>query len=72
MTEEAVRGDPELERVAGRPVPYDVVARRAGDPMSTFADTTRAAEVLGWTATLGLPEIIESAYRWHQLQLSKV
>jgi UDP-glucose-4-epimerase GalE len=62
----------EIERVAGRPVPYDVVARRAGDPMSTFADTTRAAEVLGWTATLGLPEIIESAYRWHQLQLSKV
>ena len=62
----------EIERVAGQPVPYDIVPRRAGDPMSTYADTTRAREVLGWTAQHGLPEIIESAYRWHQQQLSKV
>ena len=31
------------EAAAGRAVPHDVVARRAGDPVSTFADPTRAA-----------------------------
>jgi UDP-glucose 4-epimerase len=61
-----------IERVAGQSVPYDIVPRRAGDPMATYADTTRAREVLGWTAQHGLREIIESAYRWHQQQLSKV
>ncbi len=28
------------ERVSGRPVPYDVVDRRPGDPVSTYADPT--------------------------------
>ncbi len=53
------------EHVAGRPVPYDVTPRRAGDPVSTYADPTHAESVLGWRATQGLPEIVETAYRWH-------
>jgi UDP-glucose 4-epimerase len=44
--------------VRGRP-------RRAGDPVSTYADPTKAHEVLGWEATRGLDEIIASAWRWH-------
>jgi UDP-glucose 4-epimerase len=61
-----------IERVAGRPVPHDVVARRAGDPVATYADPTRSREVLGWAPRHGLDEIIETAYRWHLGQLSKV
>jgi UDP-glucose 4-epimerase len=57
------------EAAAGRAVPHDVVARRPGDPVSTFADPTRASEVLGWTATRGLDEIVRSAYAWHSSQL---
>jgi UDP-glucose-4-epimerase GalE len=56
------------EAAAGRAVPHDVVARRAGDPVSTFADPTRAREVLGWTAQLGLDDIVRSAYAWHSRQ----
>ena len=61
-----------IERVAGREVPHDVVARRAGDPVATYADPSRSREVLGWTPRYGLGEIIETAYRWHLGQLSKV
>ena len=57
------------EAAAGRAVPHDVVARRAGDPVSTFADPDRARELLGWTATRGLDDIVRSAYAWHASQL---
>lgn len=59
-----------IEQVAGRPVPHRIVGRRAGDPVSTYADPTHAAEVLGWRATHDLNEIVETAYRWHERQLA--
>ncbi len=57
-----------IERIAGRPVPHDVVGRRAGDPVATYADPTRSRELLGWTPRYGLDEILDSAYRWHSTQ----
>lgn len=62
----------EIERVAGRPVPHDVVDRRPGDPVVSYADPTKSRDVLGWTPRYGLTEIIDTAYRWHLGQLSKV
>ena len=62
----------EIEHVAGREVPHDVVARRAGDPVATYADPTRSREVLGWSPRHGMADIIETAYRWHLGQLSNV
>jgi UDP-glucose 4-epimerase len=53
------------ERIAGTEVPYDVVARRAGDPVATYADPEFARETLGWSARYGLEEIIRTAYEWH-------
>ena len=53
------------ERVSGRDVPYDVVGRRPGDPTATFADPTRARELLGWSAERGLDEIVQTAFDWH-------
>jgi UDP-glucose-4-epimerase GalE len=58
-----------IEQVAGRPVPHRIVARRAGDPVSTFADPSHAAATLGWSARHDLADIIETAYRWHQRQV---
>ena len=59
-----------IERVAGRPVPHRIVERRAGDPVSTFSDTTRSSNLLGWEARYGLDEILASAYAWHERQLA--
>ena len=53
------------EQVSGRTVPWRGVARRAGDPVRSFADPRHAHELLGWRARLGLEEIIASAWRWH-------
>jgi UDP-glucose 4-epimerase len=58
-----------IERIAGKPVPYDIVGRRAGDPVSIFSEPTFARSTLGWEPKYGLDEIIETAYRWHLEQL---
>ena len=55
--------------VAGEEVPYDIAPRRAGDPVTTYADPTFAAETLGWRAKYGLQEIVETAYAWHRSQV---
>jgi UDP-glucose 4-epimerase len=52
-------------RVSGRPVPFELVPRRPGDPSAVWADNGLAAELLGWTPDYGLEGIIESAWRWH-------
>jgi UDP-glucose 4-epimerase len=49
---------------SGRPVPYETVGRRAGDVARCFADTSRACEVLGWRAELGLDAMCADAWRW--------
>jgi UDP-glucose 4-epimerase len=51
--------------VAGRDVPHELVGRRPGDPVATFADPASGQALLGWSARYGLTEIIETAYRWH-------
>ena len=56
--------------VAGRPVSQQVVARRAGDPESAYADPDHALETLGWSARHGLDAIVRTAYEWHLSQLN--
>jgi UDP-glucose-4-epimerase GalE len=57
------------ERVSGIAVPFDVVPRRAGDPVSVFADPTLVRATLGWEPQHGLQDIVESAWRWHSTHL---
>jgi UDP-glucose 4-epimerase/UDP-arabinose 4-epimerase len=52
-------------RAIGKPVPYSVGARRAGDPPSLVADPGRAKALLGWSARRsGLDQIVADALRW--------
>jgi UDP-glucose 4-epimerase len=53
-----------LARVVGRPVPYEVVARRPGDVAVCYADTSAAARDLGWRATLDLDAMCRDGWRW--------
>jgi len=57
------------ERVSGLQVPYEVVGRRVGDPVATYADPSRIEAVLGWESTRSLDEIVSSAWRWHSTHL---
>jgi len=52
--------------VHGAEVPHRLAERRIGDPATVYADSTRAATELGWTATRDLRDIISSAYAWHR------
>ncbi len=55
------------ERVVGRPIPFTMGDRRAGDPPILVASNDRAREVLGWEAKRpGLEEIVGSAWSWRQ------
>lgn len=53
-----------FEKASQREVPYQMVERRAGDIASCYADTTKAKAELGWTATKGIKEMCEDAWRW--------
>ncbi len=55
------------ERASGRPVPYDIVARRPGDVDACYADPTRARELLGWQATRDLDTMCADSWRWQRM-----
>lgn len=51
---------------SGRPVPYRLAPRRAGDVASCYADPQLAARLLGWTARRGIDPMCSDAWRWQQ------
>jgi UDP-glucose 4-epimerase len=53
-----------FERASGRPVPYDIVARRPGDIAACYADPALARALLGWQATRGLDAMCADSWRW--------
>jgi UDP-glucose 4-epimerase len=53
-----------FERASGRPVPFEVVARRPGDVAACYADPTQAERVLGWRAQRDLDVMCRDTWRW--------
>ncbi|MET1116917.1 MAG: UDP-glucose 4-epimerase GalE [Comamonas sp.] len=51
-------------RASGRPIPYEVVARRPGDVAQCWADPALAERLLGWRAELDLDRMCADAWRW--------
>ncbi len=56
-----------FEAASGRPVPYQIVARRAGDIATCYADPQLAGELLGWQARRGIGEMCADAWRWQSM-----
>jgi UDP-glucose 4-epimerase len=55
-----------VERASGKTVPVQEGDRRAGDPPSLYADSTKAREELGWNVKFDtIDAIVETAWRWH-------
>ncbi|MDE2255271.1 MAG: UDP-glucose 4-epimerase GalE [Betaproteobacteria bacterium] len=50
----------------GRALPYEIVARRAGDIAECWADPSAAQALLGWKAKRNLDAICADAWRWQQ------
>ena len=51
-------------RASGRPVPYEVVARRPGDVAACYAEASLAASLLGWRAEHELDRMCADSWRW--------
>lgn len=48
--------------IKGEPIPYLVAPRRDGDPATLVANVNKAREILKWTPTLGIEEMIADTY----------
>ena len=55
-----------FEAASDRPVPYRLVARRAGDVAECWADPSLAERVLDWRAEYDLARMCEDAWRWQR------
>lgn len=56
-----------IERVTGRPVPYDEAPRRAGDVAQLYADGSHAEQVLGFVPQQSdIENIIKTAWNFHK------
>jgi len=55
------------EAASGRPVPYEIVARRPGDVAACWADATLARDRLAWQARHELSRMCEDSWRWQRL-----
>jgi len=53
-----------VERITGNKVPTKIAPRRPGDPPQLIADPSKAKELLSWTATRSLDQIVETAWKW--------
>ena len=53
------------ERISGKSVPHEIVARRPGDPSQCYADAGLITEKFNWSPQRNLDDIISSAYAWH-------
>jgi UDP-glucose 4-epimerase len=53
------------QAITGKTVPVEYVARRAGDPVSTYANADLVTSTLDWTPRYGLDQVIETAWNWH-------
>ncbi|WP_343245370.1 UDP-glucose 4-epimerase GalE [Stenotrophomonas lactitubi] len=55
--------------VVGRVVPFEITARRAGDPAKLVASSAKAQRLLGWKRDwTDLRSIVQSAWQWHRQQ----
>lgn len=55
-----------FERVSGKYLNYEFVARREGDVISAYANTKKANNDLGWNAKSTLDDAMRSAWDWEK------
>ena len=56
-----------FEKASGRPVPYDIVARRPGDIGACYSDPGLAKQMLGWQSQRGLDAMCADSWRWQSM-----
>lgn len=60
-----------FEKASGKIIPYDIVARRAGDVAEYYADPSLAKELLKWSVKYDLEAICKSEWKWQSSNSKK-
>ena len=55
-----------FEDANGVKVPYRITDRRPGDIAECYADSTKAKELMGWTAEKTLVDMCGDSWRWQK------
>jgi UDP-glucose 4-epimerase len=53
-----------FEKVSGKKIPLEIVARRMGDIAACYADPTFAKKELGWSTLFDLERMVADTWRW--------
>ena len=53
-----------FSKACGKEIPYEIQPRREGDIAMCYADSSKAARVLGWKAERGLDEMCADSWKW--------
>lgn len=53
-----------FEKASGKPIPYEIVHRRAGDIAACYADPALAEAELGWKATRDIDQMCADGWNW--------
>lgn len=51
-------------KACGKEIPYQIMERRPGDIATCYADTTKAKDVLGWSAQYGIDEMCQDGWNF--------
>ena len=54
-----------IERAVGKSARIEYGERHSADPMMTWADVSRARDLMGWTPTVGIEEGIRRTFEWY-------
>lgn len=55
-----------FEEISGKPIPYEIVARRPGDISECYADPSSSEQILGWKAQHNLQDMIRDHWNWQR------
>ena len=55
-----------FEKASGKEIPYKIEARREGDIDKSYADASKAKEILGWQAENGIEDLCIDTWRWQE------
>ncbi len=55
-----------FEKATGEKVNYNFAARRSGDVVEAYADTSKSNSILGWKSVYNLADAMESSWEWEK------
>ncbi|MDD4601004.1 MAG: UDP-glucose 4-epimerase GalE [Negativicutes bacterium] len=55
-----------FEKASGQQIPYQIVARRAGDLAEYYADPSLAKDILGWMARYDIDRMCQDTWHWQK------